>query len=266
VRGALAASTLALGVAVAIACGGSGSSNDGTRKIETYNVVVASRPCQAGYEHAIVCCNGGNCVTRDSAPFHSCDGTAYPDGLRCCSLNEPTRCTTCDPKTQSCGTSGFTVFGSRAGGCAHCPPGYSGDGPLNGTCCQSNGSNCFGSAGSGCAGTGCPPAPAPCAPVCAPGFTLSGPQVDVCCHDHGQEGPDCYVWLPADPNAMSCGTAGTTCGCRAVEDGHDYQMDCDDATKHCACAIDGAPRATFSPDGGTCEGGTQAAWKQCGFP
>jgi len=78
--------------------------------------------------------------------------------------------------------------------------------------------------------------------------------------------PICYVWLPGDPNAMSCGNAGTTCGCRELTDGHEYQMDCDDATKHCTCAVDGTQRAAFSPDGGTCEAGTQAAWKQCGFP
>jgi hypothetical protein len=102
--------------------------------------------------------------------------------------------------------------------------------------------------------------------VCASRFTLTGPQVDVCCRDRDGDEPICYVWLPGDPNTMSCGNAGTNCGCRELTDGHQYQMDCDDATKRCTCAVDGAERAAFSPDAGACEAGTQAAWQQCGFP
>jgi len=177
--------TLAVGVAIAvsIACGGSGSP-DPVRKIDSYKVVVATTPCPAGYEHAIVCCVDQDCSTRDDAPFHACGGTAYPDGLRCCSLNDPKSCNTCDPTAQGCGATAYYGPPSLRGGCAHCPPGYSGDGPSapNG-CCQSKGNatSCSGggSVGTGCIGTGCPPASAPCAPLCAPGFTLTGPQVDV---------------------------------------------------------------------------------------
>jgi hypothetical protein len=265
-RRALAGWVLAGAVAIFVACGGSGSSDDGSRTISSYSVQVAVTPCPAGYEHAVVCCKGQDCRTHDGAPFTPCDGTSYPDATRCCSLSDPTSCTTCDPDAQRCPSA--SPYGAAfTGGCEHCPPGYTGDGPSKGGCCESSngGGGCFGSASGGCAGTGCGPAPPPCAPTCAAGFTLTGPQVDVCCRS-GPNGSDCYVWLPSDPNSFSCGVAGTGCGCRESTGGHAYQMDCDDVAKHCTCAIDGTQRAAFGLDAGACEGGTGAAWAQCQFP
>jgi hypothetical protein len=98
-----------------------------------------------------------------------------------------------------------------------------------------------------------------------PGFALSPTQADVCCRDR-DGGAECYVWMPVDPNVMSCGSAGASCGCHESQGGHDYQLDCDDATKRCSCKVDGAERAAFGPDAGVCEAGTAAIWTQCGFP
>jgi hypothetical protein len=264
---ALSAGASAVTIAIAIACSsGSKVSGDPGNSIDPNRVVVATRPCEAGYEHAVVCCHGTNCVTYETAPFQACDGTSYPDGQRCCSLSDPSSCTRCDPKTTNCGTfGGGTLFGAPTGGCDHCPPGYTGNGPTKGGCCRgsSGGSFCTGSGGV-CAGPRCPPT-APCAPVCAPGFALSKAQVDVCCRDR-EDGQDCYVWLPADPNAMSCGTAGLTCGCSASIDGHTYQMDCDSDAGRCTCRVDGTLHASLDDAGPTCDGGTSAAWKTCGFP
>ena len=93
--------------ALIVACGSSGKislGDDGTglRALNPDSVVVATTTCGAGFAHATVCCSGSGCTTRDNVPFYPCASgeTAYPDGTRCCSLDNPASCTPCDPSRE----------------------------------------------------------------------------------------------------------------------------------------------------------------------
>jgi hypothetical protein len=65
---------------------------------------------------------------------------------------------------------------------------------------------------------------------------------------------------------MSCGVAGSTCGCTASIEAHTYQMDCDGIAGRCTCRVDGTLGAGLDDAGSVCDGGAPAAWKACGFP
>jgi hypothetical protein len=241
---------LAWGVVLAgaAACSASkvslGDDGTGLRNVNPDDVMVASRACDAGAAHPNVCCAGSSCVTRDSAPFTPCAAgeTAYPDGLRCCTLAAPHACTACDPATQDCGASNNTGFvpppstSVLGTACEHCPPGFTGTSPSIGGCCKNSGNSGFCEGAAGCAGVGCTATPL-CAPTCASGFERTGSQEDVCC-TVGAAGLSCYVWLPGDAGDLSCGGAASSCACRRKDGTHAFQMDCDDATSSCTCSID----------------------------
>jgi hypothetical protein len=254
-----------------------GDDGTGLRAVDPDSVHVATRTCGASFAHATVCCAGARCTTRDNAPFHPCatGETAYPDGLRCCSLSDPSQCTACDPNTAACGTTASpgstltpTPVAPSIGGCEHCPPGYTGGTPSTTGCCRSteNESMCMGV--SGCAGAGCPQRAA-CAPSCAAGFVLTPPQIDVCCRAGGDR-TDCYVWVAGDVNGLSCGGNGTACACQRDLDGHAYQMDCDDGTLRCSCSVDGTiTKAVTLAAAGACQStdAREGAWSSaCSFP
>lgn len=222
-----------------------GDDGTGLRNVNPDDVMVASRACDIGAAHPNVCCAGSSCVTHDNAPFAPCASgeTAYPDGLRCCSLAEPRTCTSCDPNVEDCGKANngpfvvppsTTVLGTA---CEHCPPGFTGTSLTATGCCKNSGNSGFCEGASGCAGPECATATPLCAPTCASGFERTGPQEDVCCRV-GASGLDCYVWVPGDAGELSCGGSAASCACRRKDTAHAYQMDCDDATSSCTCSID----------------------------
>jgi len=253
---------LALAAAVAACSSGKVSLGDdgtGLRNIPADAVVVAIRACPTGAAHPNVCCSGDPCTTHDVAPFAACGAgeTAYPDGQRCCDLTSPTSCTTCDPAFESCGTSSNGAFAPPPAtsvlgtACEHCPPGFTGTSMTQTGCCKSSGNSSFCEGGGGtCIGDGCPTIVA-CSPTCAPGFSQSTTQLDVCCRP-GPDHDDCYVWLPGDATALSCGGAASSCACRRSDGAHALQMDCDGATSSCTCSVDGIAAATVQTTRAAC--------------
>ncbi len=235
----------AMGAACSSAKVSLGDDGTGLRKIAPDNVAVAIRACPTGAAHPNVCCLGEECTTHDVAPFAPCAAgeTAYPDGQRCCALDAPASCTPCDPAVERCGSSNNAVFppppitSVLGTACEHCPPGFTGTSVGVTGCCRGNGSSSFCEGAGSCFGAGCPSAPV-CAPTCAPGFIQSPHQVDVCCRP-GSPREACYVWLPGDASALSCGGAASSCACRRNDGAHALQMDCDDATSSCTCSVDG---------------------------
>jgi hypothetical protein len=246
-----------------------GDDGTGLRNVAADEVVVAIRACATGAAHPNVCCSGDPCTTHDLAPFAPCRAgeTSYPDGQRCCDLESPSSCTACDPTVESCGTSNSglgappppvtSVLGTA---CEHCPPGFTGTSLTQTGCCKSSGSSSFCEGAGTCLGDGCPTI-ATCTPTCAPGFSQSATQADVCCRP-GASRDDCYVWLPGDATALSCGGAASSCACRRSDGTHAMQMDCDDATSSCTCSVDGIATSTVKVTKASCttQDTRTAAW------
>jgi hypothetical protein len=165
-----AASTVSLTtLTLLVACGGKTISIGGENASQSTvpsAVTVATAQCNNGYQHANICCTGGDsghestCESWPGDPFHPCESgwTLYPNAAECCSLDNPADCDSCSGSStgQGCDTPPTSIqIGDDAGipadNCeTRCPPGYTGISPYDSKgCCRANGdgsSECFGEA------------------------------------------------------------------------------------------------------------------------
>jgi len=197
-------------IALTAACGGKivdigGQSTSQTLTPST--VTVANSQCADGYAHTNICCTGGDsadgkestCESWPDEPFHPCpDGwTTYPNAAQCCSLDNPSDCSTCgstggdDAGTISNGSNGPSTGGdtpTTKGGSDICngpdqtyPEPYDG-GPYTGD-----------------AGTG---GVSSCDPRCPPGYSGISPfDPGGCCIYNSDGSGSCFGEARADADA-----------------------------------------------------------------
>jgi hypothetical protein len=164
--------SLVAGVALLVSCTGKlplGTTSSTAQAIDPALVSGPVSPCESGYAHPNVCCQGGPneasaCVVYPDEPFQSCQSgpglATFPDPRSCCPLDSPT-------------------------GHCHQPP--SDGGPI-------------GSGGGGVneAGIGVPG----CFDVCSPGFFVAPGSVGTCCNKDV-----CYASAVAACSAPVCACA-----------------------------------------------------------
>jgi hypothetical protein len=236
-----AASTLSLTtLTLLVACGGKtisiGGNEPATQSVVPSAVTVATGECNDGYQHANICCTGGDpnatgdnstaptCQSWPDDPFHPCDSgwTTYPNAAECCSLDNPADCSTCDSSStaEACATPPTSVFidagpgvdagtGIPADNCeTRCPPGYTGISPYDSKgCCRYNtdGTNeCFGeslsSATTNYSDASVPPILLPDGGVYDAGADDAG----VVTPDSGCYPPDCQIDAGASTAPVAC--------------------------------------------------------------
>ncbi len=140
-----------------LACGGQVSLGDDqsqSQAIDPAQVDVANYACPSGYQHANICCTGGNaqapaqCESWNSDPFHACQPgwSVFPNQAECCSLADPSQCVTCDANG-NCAGGGSGPQEPPSCQNDRCPPGWDGISPEDpGGCCRytASGGECYG--------------------------------------------------------------------------------------------------------------------------
>ena len=181
-------------IALTAACGGKIVDIGGQSTSQTLTpsaVTVANSQCADGYAHSSICCTGGDstdsnqstCEAWPDEPFHPCpDGwTTYPNAAQCCSLDNPSDCTTCG--STGAPDAGVISNGGSTGGDTPTPPTASGSDICGGPNVAIG--SIDGGPYDGDAGTG---GLAYCDPRCPPGYTGISPYAPEGCCIHYSDG------------------------------------------------------------------------------
>ncbi|MEO8875536.1 MAG: hypothetical protein ABI461_08115 [Polyangiaceae bacterium] len=227
-----------------VACGGQIVSIGGestSQSLTPSTVTVATESCPTGYQHANICCTGGDksseatCESWPNDPFHPCDTgyTTYPNAASCCSLENPADCLTCtatDATLPSAGNGDTPVDNGTANGTASanaCAPSTDNPPPLIDGGPYGGGSSC--------------------ASRCPPGYTGISPYDSAGCCQYANGVGTCF----GESAANSTGPDDAGMPPILLPDGGEYDAGTDDAGPP---VIDGG-----SPDGGFKDAGTDAS-------